>query len=150
MSGLHLNRRSWVWKLNVCTVDGLAVIFLNVGNKHVGERGVSLRRLDLLSLLGPAGDGHRSAIHVHFAVADLVEPRPCQAVVSRSNAFGNRVLEFCGTGASGVFSNISGSTGWAAADDGVDDHPFRVFGGLLVLGKRDLAGATAVGSTADE
>lgn len=63
---------------------------------------------------------------------------------------GNRVLEFCSTAATGVLTKISGCTGWAAADDGVNDHPFRVFGGLLVLGERDLAGATAVDSTADK
>ena len=59
-------------------------------------------------------------------------------------------MKFRGVMALRIIADVSGGTGRAATDDGVDDHPFGRLGWLLVFGKGDLAGAAAMGSTAVE
>ena len=53
-------------------------------------------------LFRATGDGDRSAVHVHLAVADLVEPSPGQGVFPSVNALGDAVLESAGTAAVGI------------------------------------------------
>lgn len=51
------------------------------------------------ALLGAAGDGDGGAVHVHFAVADLVEPGPSEGVVAGGDHGGNGEAELVGTAA---------------------------------------------------
>lgn len=78
----------------------------DVGDEHGRERGalvnrearglswgIDAERSDGLSFsvafLGAAGDGDGGAVHVHLAVADLVEPGPGEGVLARGNALGD-------------------------------------------------------------
>lgn len=120
-----LNRGSWVWKLDVGALFGCAVGCWDVGDEHVWERSVSLGESFLVSLLRSTSDCDGSAIHVHFAVANLIEPCPCKSVVPRGDALRDGVLEFCSALAIRITVLIARCAGRTAADNGVDDHPFR-------------------------
>ena len=103
-----------------------------------------------VALLGAAGDGDGGAVHVHFTVADLVEPGPSEGVLAGGDTFGDGVLELAGAGAVGVASDVAGSACGAATDDGVDDLPLGAGGRSFIGGERDLAGSTTMGGAADE
>ena len=66
--------------MNITTLDGLALILgCDVVDSHVGERaegGIST---------ATTGDGERSAVHVHLAITNLVEPGPREGIVASWN-----------------------------------------------------------------
>lgn len=112
----------------------------DVGAEHVGKsghgggHGVSLVEDvgDGPSLRG-GWDGDGSAVHVHFAIADLVEPGPGQGVVrAGGNGVGDREGEFVGSEAERVGAHVAGVGGRTASLDGLDDFEDRVFGGWSI------------------
>jgi len=100
-------------------------------------------------LLGSSNSG-RAAIHVKFAVTDLVDPRPCNCVVTWCDAFGNGVLEVGCALTARVGVKVTSDVGRATTLDGVNDHPFGVLGWLEIGRQADLARSAAVNSAADE
>ena len=135
------HRVAGVGELNIGAFGGAALV-ANVGDEHVGQSGQSAR-----ATLG-AGNGDRGAVHVHLAVADLVEPSPGQRVLTSRQVFGNGEVVGIGSSSVGIVADVaSGVLGRAATLNGVDDLPDGVLVGLEVSGDRDLAGTTTVGST---
>ena len=95
----------------------------------------------MVALVGAAGDFDGGAVHVHFPVADFVEPGPGEGVCARLDALGDgeavgiRVRGRGGVVGSEVTRDAFGGT---AAFDGVDDHPGGALGGGVVGGEGDL------------
>ena len=111
-----------------------------------GERG----GVDGIALAGGGGDGDGGAVHVHFAIADFVEPGPRESVLTRADAFRNGELELGGAVAVWILGQIASGVDGTPTQDGVDDLPRGGCGWVEICGERDLAGTTAVGGTADE
>ena len=124
-------------------LNGAGIARRNIGDEHVGERR-SVALGNLIALLGSTGDGDGRAVHVHLAVANLVEPGPREHIVASVDAFRNAELECVSTGAGWVFGQVPGGTGGAAALDGVDHHPLGAGRGRFVRGQGDLARAAAM------
>jgi hypothetical protein len=112
-------------------------------------------------LVAPAGELDLCAVHVHFTVADIVEPRPrknCASIFDfRWNLEGEILLDTVGAGdGSGTTARMSAwavqvqeGVGRAASNPGVNDLPVV---GILLLGliglirNGDLARATTMDS----
>lgn len=137
--------------------DGGGAAVADIGAEHVwkrshqGAHGSSL----LEDIDGPSlrrsrhADGR--AVHVHLAIADLVEPRPGERVIlPRGHGVGDREGELVGAEAEGVGAYVAGVGGGAAAFDGFNDFEDGVFGRGRVGCEGDLAGAAAVGGLALE
>lgn len=110
----------------------------NVCSGHVGEAVKALART--------AGNVDGSAVHVHLAVADLVEPGPshCQLTLRKRLRNGEVVGTERATLCVEVALRVRGR---AATNDRVDDLPLGVLGGLQVLSDGDLARSATVGSS---
>lgn len=133
----------------------------DVGNEHVGKGVV------VVVAVRATGDRNGSAVHVHLAVADLVEPGPGESSLTGLELLGDldRVLldtvvaalarallavrAAIRVGAGG--RDVAGSRGGAATDHGVDDLPLGLVSrrGVLV-GHGDLARTTTVDGRASE
>ena len=125
--------RAGVGELGVAALDGGAAV-ADVGDEEVGaaaEAGAGLR--GAADLLG-ADDVDGRAVHVHLAVADLVEPRPREEGLARGGVAGD--LEGEGRVADDG----------AVADVRVDDLERLA----AVEGERGLARAAVVGSAAGD
>ena len=122
-----------------------------VGDEQRRETALS-SNLGLWSVpfLRSCGDGGGTTIHVEFAIADFVDPRPSDGVLTGSDALGDGVLEHSGAGTRSIVGEVASDVGGAVALDGLDDHPLGVGGGLLVGGQGDLARTAAVDRTALE
>jgi hypothetical protein len=72
------------------TVDAL-----EIGDEHIWEAGLTFRDLWCwgVPLLRGGCDGGRSAVHVEFTVANLVDPRPGDRILPWGNTSRNGVLE---------------------------------------------------------
>ncbi len=103
-----------------------------------------------VSLLGPRDDVDRGAVHIHFAVADPIEPGPGQGVLARFDAVRDFVREVGGAGGLGVPAQIPVRGRRAAAFNRMDDAPLGVFRRFLIFGDGYLAGAAPVGRSPDE
>lgn len=156
------DRCSWVRKFDTHTVNGRAVGGGNVGDKH-GRKVRSCPLGELrdaiflglvaggLTLRSTTSDFDGSAVHVHLAVPDLVEPGPGECVRTRSDALRDSVLIFVGASTIWVLREIASRTpSWTASDDRVNNHPFRILGSWAVGSEGDLARATAMDSRAFE
>lgn len=83
----------------------------------------------MLALFRAALDRDLSAVHVHLPVANLVEPSPCQKSFTRWRIGGNLEVVLFG-------------------DRAATKHRFDDAESLaLVVGKRQLAGSSAMGGT---
>ena len=149
---VFLDRRAWIWELDVFGVGGGAVGGWDVRYEHSGERRrVSARELwngkvglveMRLSLVGSACDFDQCAVHVHLTIADLVEPGPRESVGPRSDACRDRITVRIRVGRGGgiVCSDVTSDVFRGTASlDRVDDHPFGALCCRGVGGKRDLA-----------
>lgn len=99
---------------------------------HIGES------IKCGCVVGTARNRNRRTVHVHFAVSDLVEPRPrcCHDAVRK--LWGDIELE--GIVEAGTeFVQVGFCRDRAATLDGVDDFPHGVLCRLLVGGDADLA-----------
>ena len=154
---IELHAVARVGELDVLALgQGAGVARGDVGDEHIreaggvahgkslGRRGEDLASRNLVALLGASSHRDGSAVHVHFAVANLIEPGPSEDVVAGGDALGDAEVESAGAGAVRVFGQVAGGVDGAAAFDGVDDHPVRGFGGGLVGCQGELARATAV------
>lgn len=96
-----LSDRAWAGVV-VVEVLGCGTAVTNVGNEHLGKRG-GLTLGDFgsrgVSLLLSSGNLGSATIHVELSVSDLVQPRPCDGILTRRDAVGNGILEGGGTGA---------------------------------------------------
>lgn len=109
---------------------------VDVGDEHIrgfleGRTSTSIqdrRQVASVATLLAAVDVHLSAVHVHLSVTDLVEPRPSQEGLSGWGILGDIELVRL--------------RDRAATHYGVDDLERLA----LVVGQRDLAGATTVSS----
>lgn len=129
---------NWSRTREVRFLSGIGLAFtrtVNIGDKN-RRQGIKRTRpsdkTGLITLGRIALDGHLSTVHVHLAVADLVEPRPSQQSLARGRIRGH--LEF-------VLLRK-----WAAAEHRLDNME----GLALIVGERDLAGSSTVGRTAGE
>lgn len=120
---------SWVRELDVLALDGSASVG-NIGNEDAG----TVRKLGGWCGTGSLIDGNGSAVHVHLAIADLVEPGPGEQRISSWGIAGDVQVEF-----------LAAAQG-AATDVGVDNRPCAA----LIVGESSLAGSPVVGcSTLD-
>lgn len=78
---------------------------------------------------------YRYAVHVHFAVADLVEPCPCQSIICRRDGIGDCEVELIGSVSERVGSYVTRVTGWTTALDGFDHFEDGVCGWWCVARK---------------
>lgn len=146
-----------VWEPDVDALRGHAAV--DVGHEHVRKvlrETVALGDIDgllggwCIALLLRSCHSNWSAVHIHLAVSNSVEPCPCESIFTRSDAVGNGELErrrirgFCAT------IKVSSHVGWASTFDGVDYLPLRILGGILVCGQADLTGPATMSSTADK
>ena len=146
-------RGTGIGEFEVAGFFGAAAV-ADVGDEHWRERGGALCEAGgfcvRFSLLATARDGDGGAVHVHLSIADLVEPRPRERVVTGCDAFGDRKLKLTGSVAVWILGKISSDARWATAFDRVDDLPLAVLARLLVGGEGNLAGASAVDSATCE
>jgi hypothetical protein len=128
---------------HVGALDGGTVEAGDVGNEHVGE---AVER----DGTGAARDLNGGAVHVHLAVADLVEPRPGEVVLASRDVgdlnavLGQREHVVIGLDVARLRSVR------AAALEGLDDLEDGADGRVHVRGDGDLARATAVDDRALE
>lgn len=103
------------------------------------------------ALGGTSSDGDWSAVHVHFSVADFVEPGPSEGCGSS--------WETCWDGEGvGVWVCLAGRVTvvswdvlhWATTFDRVDDLEDAALGWVCVVGDRELARSSSVNSASDE
>ena len=66
----------------------------------------SLRLGDGGALLAATADDDGRAVHIHFSVADLVEPGPRECVLAGRDAFRDAVLEGSRVERTRIFANI--------------------------------------------
>lgn len=112
-------------------LGGAAVV--DVGDEEGGARAQGGNTL-VVSLGGASSDGDGGAVHVHLAVANLVEPGPGEDDIARGGVRGDGEVE------------VGGTRGGAVANVRVNDGPRAA----LVEGERGLAATTAVvGTTGD-
>ena len=134
--GLSFDGGAWLGEVHVFTFDGPAFAgAVDVGDEDLWEavEGVCLGHGgEAFRPRGVAADGDLGAVHVHLAVADLVEPCPGEEGLTGWSIGGDLELVL-------VIQR-------ASTDHGVDD----VEGLALVVGEGDLARATIVGSAALE
>lgn len=99
-----------------------------------------------LSSLGVAtGEGHRSAVHVHLAVSNLVEPGPGEDSVSGWKTSWDGEMEGIWNDLASTVTVVTGDANHRAATlDGVDDLPDTVLVWLGIVSNGDLAGATSM------
>lgn len=127
-----------IWELDVGALGGGTAV-ADVGLEHVGQGREGAGRAR------GTGDSDRCAVHVHLAIADLVEPGPGEHVLAGGQVLGDVEAVLEGHLQVGVVAQVARSVlGRAAALDGLNDLPDRVDGGLEVSGDGDLAGAAAV------
>lgn len=121
----------------------------NVGDKHIWRRAQaaqtprrSLRQkgaIDEASLIPldgtvtrpatPTGHGDRSAVHVQFLIADVVEPRPGKSVIASSKVLRDGELIGIRISCTGIASDIAiRFSGRTATFDGVDHFEHTVLG----------------------
>lgn len=88
---------------------------------------------------------HRSAVHVHLPVPNLIEPSPSQGIICRLHHIRDRKVERIRTLRQRVRTHIPRICRRTTAFDRLDDfeHRFFVWGGIFC--QSDLAGAAAVG-----
>jgi hypothetical protein len=97
------------------------------------------------ALAGGGSEGDWSTVHVHFAVADFVEPGPGES--GSASREGGRDSEGVDiriylSGASIVIARYAFSR--ATALDGVDDFPYAVLGWGRVVRNGELTGASTM------
>lgn len=96
-------------------------------------------------------DSKRSAVHVHLAVSDLIEPSPGQGVVTSCQLSRNSEIILVGVNGIGVLGHVSCLiSSRATALDRLDHFPHRVLVRLNIGGDRDLARTTTMDSAANE
>lgn len=165
------NRGARVREDEISAIGGAATVS-NIGDEHLGEiswkralggvgAGVSVPLFDLLLnlevtrvsrtlLCGSDSDG--SAVHVHLAIALIVEPGPGESVGPRVNGVGNGVREDSSISERvgiGIFE-VTAVVGRTATNDRVDDDPVRAGVRLSIGSQADLARATGMDDTAFE
>lgn len=82
------------------------------------------------ALGGATRDSDGSAVHVHLAVADAVEPGPGEGVFASGDAVRNGEVERVGIGDVGTAGHVAIDIGGAATLEGLDDLPLGGLGGL--------------------
>lgn len=131
-----LNRRSRERKVDLCASNSGAVSrAIDIGNENRREVAQGVPRgkrhvARVFTLRRTALDGDLSAIHVHLAVTNLVEPGPGKKRLSGRRIFGDLEVVLL--------------RDWTAAEHGVNDAE----GLSLVVGQGELAGSSAMGSAA--
>lgn len=108
----------------------------DIGNEHAWEAVKTARA---------TSNGNFSAVHVHLAIANGVEPGPCQNSISalgllwnsEAIAFEDAVGTIGARASCGSGVQIAFGVGWACANKAVDNLPVR---GILLLGLVGLIG----------
>lgn len=116
----------------------------DVGGEHIWESVEG----GLIPTVTRDGDG--SAVHVHLAVANLVEPGPGEGGLAGWEIVRDLESKLSGAVAVWIGGKVARGVGGAASDDGVDDFERALLGGILVVGDAELAGATTVDGAAEE
>lgn len=127
------NRIAGVREADVDVLWGRAAI--DIGHEHRREAVTFGERFGarLVTLLATSGHSDRSTVHVHLAVANSVEPCPCQGILACSNAVWDTELESVGNRSScAAIIKVSGSVDRASTLNRMDNHPFRVLGRFQV------------------
>jgi hypothetical protein len=115
-----------------------------VGDEHGRQRAHGVRS---------AGDRHFRAVHVHLAVADVVEPGPSHdggTTLNLSGYLEGQGVDTVGSiGASAHNSSrkVASSASWATTDETLDDFPVRwilELSCVCFVGQGDLAGPSTV------
>lgn len=126
--GLHGLSR--VGEDDVGTIVDVGCWGSDVGNEHVGQLVEGVRATVA------ACDRDRSTVHVHFSIADLVEPGPSKSIVAVGDIVGNGESVLIGGVAILILGKISvGLIGRAASDDAMDDFKLAVLIRVLVCGE---------------
>jgi hypothetical protein len=97
------------------------------------------------ALAGGGGEGNWSTVHVHFTVADFVEPGPGERGSASGEVGGDSEGVGIGiylSGASIVIARYASSR--ATTHDGVDDLPDAVLGWGCVVRNGELTGASTM------
>lgn len=128
---------------------------VDVGNEHGREVGGALLNnwgsLDLNRTLGrAAGDRDGSAVHIHFAVTDAIEPGPSECVLARLDAFRNGEAELVRIFHACTSRQVSIHVGRASTFKRLDDFPLRLFRRFPISSQTDLTRTAAVGGAAFE
>ena len=110
----------------------------NVGHEHIWQ---SIKHI---VVVGSTSDCDRRAVHVHFSVANLVEPSPSHRVFTVRHALRHGVLERRVAGVSRRPIGIASFGIRTSAENGVNDLPLTVLGGLFVESDRKLTRATSM------
>lgn len=119
----------------------------DVRNKHRWEASLTLGLHFIAVPLGRSSlDVDRGAVHVHFTVADFVEPGPSQSILAGRNTLWDCVLE-SGQFPRRVIWEVAVDAGGTATLDRMNDLPLALSGGLHVGGQANLAGTASVDST---
>lgn len=125
VSALNCDVLAGLGEPKILALDGAAAV-ADISDEHgrAGTLGDATARVGLVGL-----DVDNSAIHVHFAVTNLVEPRP-----------GKDSLAAGGVSGDGEVIGGRARAGGAVTEEGVHHGPGIAF----VVGQRGLAAATAV------
>lgn len=126
--------RTRIGEINISSLKSTASI-ANVGNKHGRAGVVRVRRAALLDLAAASdlvANRDVSAVHVHLAVADVVEPSPGKDGIARGGIVGE--------------SEVPVSLQRTVANVRVDGLPSAA----LIIGKGNLAASAVVGGASDE
>ena len=110
------------------TYVGGGAMATSVGHEHGWEIGALGKRSgfnfgNCIAFAGGRRDGDRSAVHVHLAIADLVEPCPRESVLAWIDAFWDGKLELGSTITIWVFWKIASRVDRTSTQDRVDDLP---------------------------
>lgn len=167
----YLDRLTRVGKLKIFALDGRALGIAGSGDEHIGRRAETaqttrgpfghegtINEAPIIPLDSPVarpaaatGNGDRSAVHVHLAVTDFVEPRPGKSVVANGKVLGDRELISIWIGGVCIFGIVeSGIPSGTTADNGVDHFEDAVFGRCEVRRERNLARAATVNGATGE
>jgi hypothetical protein len=151
-----------IWELDISALNGTTAL-ANVGSKHVGktvvEALVTCSKCDVCNevvlfrrALGVASTNvDWSAVHVHLAITDLVEPGPGESGTTAWKFGGHKEFVSVWNWLACIVSKIAGNIpGWATTLNRVDNLPDTVLIRLSIVCDRNLARATAMDCSANE
>jgi hypothetical protein len=105
----------------------------------------------LITLRATTCNLKRSAVHVEFAIAKLIKPRPGKGILASRKTFGNLDRDDGVAQVIGLIGHVV--VGWASlatVNLAVKNLPLGVLVGFGVGCDRELAGTTTVGGAAHE
>lgn len=91
--------------------------------------------MNVSSSFTATSDRDRCAVHIHLAVADLVEPCPSKRVLARCYTWWDFVLKLRSTIAVGILFEVALCLRGTATFNTMDNHPLRVLRRLGILSK---------------